>query len=414
MTDPTQSGLYEFIEPGRPVELFSGPARIGGEDTAIRVWMPMSRDAGVRWSLDGGRSVDLDESVLTIQHSIYGSVEVAVSVLHSDGFGTVRTTELGDGAALSKVVVHWINLPQFTTRTWNVEAAGWRVSFLQRSDYSSIFRGSGLDEQFALTHVGILCREDGSDFDMADVAELLHSLQLGMSVALGRWVAPALPVGLDGRGDRVWERWAPWRCNHRRGYESWWDPVRTDDLRSFLSLFLERQLESDESKLLRHFVMHLIAANHSSTTAEGKVMLGQAGIEFWAWVRLALLGPLSPKGFEDLSAADRLRLLLDQAAIPVEVPEGLPGLYDLARQREMDGPEATVWVRNRAVHPKNPTQIYEIKNLIWESAQLLLGYGELLLLWSLRYDSRYMPRYPPGRWVGSGVYVPWAEVPEVS
>lgn len=165
--------------------------------------------------------------------------------------------------------------------------------------------------------------------------------------------------------------------------------------------------------MLRHFVVHLISGNHSSTTAEGKVMLAQAGIEFWTWVRLVLSGPLSAKGYEDLPAADRMRLLLDQASIPSDAPSGLPGLHRLAQQRGMDGPEATVWVRNRAVHPRNPTQIYDIDNLVWESAQLLLGYGELLLLWWLGYDGRYMPRYPPGRWVGSGVHVPWASDQEV-
>lgn len=163
----------------------------------------MRTDAGVRWTLDTNRDVGLHESVLTIDHSQFGSTNISVNVLHSDGFGTIREAEFGTGSAISEVIVHWINLPKFTAASWSIEVVGWSISFDQRSDYSEVFRGAGLDEQYALTHVGTVRRADGSDFEVETVMRLLHALQLGLSVALGRWVAPALPVGLNSRGARV-------------------------------------------------------------------------------------------------------------------------------------------------------------------------------------------------------------------
>ena len=99
------------------------------------------------------------------------------------------------------------------------------------------------DEQYLLTHVGELRRADGASFDVAAATEVLFGWQLAMSFALGRWVAPAVPVGFDQDGRRVWEQWAPWRCDNVRGYESWWDTHTGDDLGHFVAAFLHAYLD---------------------------------------------------------------------------------------------------------------------------------------------------------------------------
>jgi hypothetical protein len=231
-----------------------------------------------------------------------------------------------------------------------------------------------------------------------------------MSFALGRWVAPALPVGFNREGERIWEQWAPWRCDSIHGYESWWDTHTADDLADFVGGFIEAYLDPHEHPIVRHVAMHLIAANHSGTTAEGKVMLAQAGLEHLAWVTVVLTGPMSKKAFRALGTAKRLRPLLEEAQVSLSMPSELDGLFELATRRDLDGPDAIVWVRNRLAHPKDPGEPYRIEGLVWQTAQLLLEYGELLLLYRLGYRGRFMRRYPPRRWAHASEPVPWAGV----
>ena len=193
-----------------------------------------------------------------------------------------------------------------------------------------------------------------------------------------------------------------------RGYESWWDTHTSDDLAQFFDAYIEAYLDPDQQPIVRHVAMHVITANHSGTTAEGKVMLAQAGLEYLAWVTLVLTGRMSGKAYRAMTAAERLRLLLDEARIRLNVPAGLDGLFELADQEGLDGPDATAWVRNRLVHPKDAGEPYRIDGLVWQTAQLLLEYGELLLLHRLGYRGRFMRRYPPNRWAHSSELVPWA------
>jgi hypothetical protein len=138
-------------------------------------------------------------------------------------------------------------------------------------------------------------------------------------------------------------------------------------------------------------------------------MLAQAGLEYLSWVTLVLSGRMSRKAYKSMAAADRLRMMLVEAGIGTGVPDGLDGLFDFANGEGLDGPSVVTWARNRLVHPKDPAEPYRIEHLVWQAAQLLLEYGELLLLRRLGYNGGFRRRYPPHRWIGTSEPVPWAE-----
>ena len=144
-------------------------------------------------------------------------------------------------------------------------------------------------------------------------------------------------------------------------------------------------MDSSEGLMVRHLAMHIIAANHGSTTSEGQVMLALAGLEYLAWVELVLNGDVSEETFSRKGAAWRIRRMLRAAQIPLSVPAGLVGLQEIAQRERLDGPASVVHVRHLIVHPKDPRKPYAIEGLIWQAAQLLMENGELLLLRRLEY-----------------------------
>jgi hypothetical protein len=420
--EPLQ-GLYPFADAGEAIEVCQGEGAFGQEPIGpVRVWMPMRRDAHVRWAVSDPGGVSLfDASELSLQHPELGLVVSPVMALGNE-WGTVQAVDLATGSNLDRVLVHWVNLPEIlpgrplrhggsTWRgRWELETCGWKLTLDSRLDLSSALRSAAeADEQFLLTHVGEIRRAAGETFDAESVNHLLFGWQLAMSFALGRWVAPALPNGFDSNDRRVWEQWAPWRCDTVRGHEAWWNTHSDADLSAFTDAFLRVFLDRDENPVVRHVAMHAITANHSGTTAEGKVMLAQAGLEYLSWVSLVLSGRMSKKAYKSMAAADRLRLMLGEAGIGTDVPDGLDGLFQFANAEGLDGPGVVTWARNRLVHPKDPAEPYRIEHLVWQTAQLLLEYCELLLLHRLGYHGGVRRRYPPHRWIGTSEPVPWAD-----
>lgn len=427
MMDEPLAGVHDFAEPGEEIELHRGEGIVEGESVGpIRVWMPMRRDLRVRWkATDPSTSIDLDSSKLSIIHAHLGPVDVPISVNHGDGWGTIPGVDLGKGGEIERVLVHWVNLPMILPCSplrsggwawrgrWAIESCGWRFMLDSRRDLSTAHRSAAeFDEQFVFGHVGELRRVNGETFDAASATRVLLGWQLAMSFALGRWVAPALPVGFDHQGRRVWEKWVPWKCDMREGNnDGWWNIFRDEDLSEFFDAFLSAYLDPKQHPIVKYGAVHMIAANHAKTTGEGKVMLAQAGLEYLSWVTLVLSGRVSKRAYKSVpnAAATHLRQLLDEAQIPSAVPSDLIGLSKLAMEKGLDGPDATTWVRNQLTHPKDPEEPYKIEGLVWQTAQLLLEYGELLMLRRLGYKGHFTRRYPPGRWLGTSEPVPWGD-----
>lgn len=419
-SDPLRA-LYGWVNPGEPLEVLAGRGRLGTEEVGnVVVSFPMRRDMHARWRASEAGWFDRGDQTLRMSHPHLGEVTINVMVADSAGRGFVELTDLGEGDQFTRVIAHWINLPLihpsdrlasndgWWSGRWTADAGDWRLTLDSRPDLADTIRQMDEhDEQFAMTHVGELRRTDGHPFDRKLAWHVLYGWQLAMSFALGRWVAPAVPVGLDEDNKPVGEQWAPWRCDEMRGYESWWDNHTGDDLAAFVSDFLISYLDPVEHPVLRHLAHHTIAANHSGTTGEAKIMLASAGLEYLGWVNLKLSGRKSGKEYKALSARDVLSLLLGDASIPTAVPAELNALSTLSSRERFDGPSAVAWVRNRLVHPKDPSEPYRIADLVWQTSQLLLEYAELLVLHRVGYAGRFRRRYPPSRWAHTTESVPW-------
>ena len=383
--------------------------------------MTLDGDLEVRWEVDDATHLRLRDVTLVVARPGLGDVEVAGRVWRSAGEGDIPGADLGGGANLERVVVHWVNVPTIwpaeSLRTpdaewhgrWRGEGAGWAFTFDSRVDLGDVVREIGQSRRFVVSHVAELRRADGATFGAVEASDALYSLQLALSFALGRWVAPALPVGFDEHGTRAWEQWAPWRCDRYAGFESWWDTLTHagDDLRDFVHRFMDAHADPGTRDVVGLFAHHVIAANHGGTTVEARIMLTHAAAEYLAWVTLVLTGATSRTTFGRSSASEHLRSLLAAAHIPTAIPAELDVLSTFAASEGLDGPSALAWMRNRLVHPKDPGEPYRIQHLVAQAWQLGMHYCDLLLLHRLGYLGSYVPRFPPHRWAHDRQPVPW-------
>jgi hypothetical protein len=322
-----------------------------------------------------------------------------------------------------RVIAHFTNLPWILPADGLPDArsswlgrrlfsgGGWDLTLDVRPDHDVVSRELRHSVVFAITHVGELRRTDRSAFTGQQASDALYAYQVGLSFALGRWIAPVAPVGFDGDGHPVWELWAPWRCDPMFGHLSWWDSHNGDDLADFLRLYLRAWFNPNEHDVFRHVAHHMIAANERRMTVEARIMLIQAALEYLSWVTYVLAGHRSAgKHNEGRSRAERhLRELLEKASIPRQIPQDLTALLRYAADENLaDGPAALTSLRNRLVHPKDASEPYRIERLVSDAWRLAGEYGDLLLLNRLGYEGHYVPRTRTGGWAHDRLKVPWA------
>ncbi|MCA1676260.1 MAG: hypothetical protein LC799_30155 [Actinobacteria bacterium] len=284
-----------------------------------------------------------------------------------------------------------------------------------RHDHATVAAEAKATPFHVVTHAGVIRRTDGESFSPEEARDGLYSWQVALSFALGRWVAPALAVGFTD-GGRVWELWSPWRCDILRGSEAWWDSHESDDLRAFVTQFLDAWADHDRHDRVRYVAHHVIESNELAMTLEARIMLVGAALEYLSWVKFVLDEKRrTPKEHKKRSAAENLRELLDDAGISADVPADLDVVEQLRVEKlRQDGPEAVAWVRNRLVHPQDAKEPYRLEHLVLQTWQLLMQYGELLLLREVGYTGSFCPRFPPGRWAHDSTPVPWAPAGERS
>jgi hypothetical protein len=367
----------------------------------------------VRWSLDEGAhfSIPLGTSTLRFNHPDLGLVSIGIGVNSTSGEGYVDTADFG-AETMESAEVHWLNIPESASGSIEIDGAGWRTVFEERPGLGALYSAAKRRPQHVVSHSASIKRADGSSFTADELTTYLTGLQMALSFASGRWVAPMLVAGFD-RNRLVHEQWRMWRCDLPETSAAWWDPHRAHDLRELVRLYLGAWYDEDKQDRVRYYTHHVIEAGRESALEARVLLLGAANEYLW-WVRQPGTRSEVKERRHALGASNVIRELLDFAGVPRTPPPELHGIGALIAGHTApdsdvtDGPGAIVWVRNRIAHPKDANQPYRINSLMWNTWILALQYSELILLHELGYKSRYRPRVPPNRWAHSSELVPWA------
>ncbi|NEB11288.1 hypothetical protein G3I32_21020 [Streptomyces coelicoflavus] len=352
--------------------------------------------------------------------------------------GWSKGTSYGDpDAALDRVVAHWFNLPRWhgnahlTARAVDgtprlvsagrsvYEADGWKITLDVRPDHKAVFSDVRQADVYVMTHVMEIRRLSGNTFTAAEVTPVLGALHVGLSFALGRWVAPALPVGQNDQGQTVWGQWGPMLCDPARRISSgWWYPEDQASLADLLGCLLPAFGDPHRERTLRLQMQYAITAITDRGFVEQRIMIGAAGLEHMMWQELVLSGRLAETEFKSgrWPAHRKLRAVLTDAGVELEVYEDrLPAAATFAARQQVDGDrqadsaDVVTRVRNRLVHPKETQEpVYSVKGLVTETWLLTRHYLTLLVLRSIGYRGAYQDLSRTNRWVGETERVPWA------
>jgi len=261
---------------------------------------------------------------------------------------------------------------------------------------------------YRLTHIGGIQKVDGTLFSGKQADECLKALRFFLSFAKGGWCDPICAAGFDVSGSRVWESWSspkePWH-----NPLSWFDPHSGSQLATLFPGFMKRWGNDDWREAMHEVIYWYLNANHSSRGIDAGVILTQAAIERLSYeyaVKDKKL--LTVKGFKDLWASDKFRLLFSSMGIPLDIPVNTPELQRLASNTQMnwlDAPHALTEVRNSLVHPEHKRRS-QLATTYYEAWNLGLWSLEMGILSICNYSGTYSNRLKQ-RWVGQVEDVPW-------
>jgi len=326
----------------------------------------------------------------------------------------------GSGAVLSEVSFLMVNLPfavgsgrlREGSRRWmgrSVLPGGvWSVTLDARPDHREVEQRLRAAGGYAITHVGLLTKADGSAFTLSEAEDALLAVRYTLSLASGRWVAPALPVGLDGNGSPVWSVWRHEVVDPYRGCHRLADPVTVGHLPALFAAVMSRWADLFEREVVKRAIHYYVEAN-APDPVDLAVSTAQAGLELLAWTELVEDAQLyKAKEYKRRGAHKNLAEFLARHSISTALPGNLKALATEATKRNCaTGPEIVVRMRNGVIHPSRKKPRFATP--VWIDAwRLVMHHLQLALLAYLDYQGTHRDPLSDGKLAGQVQQVPWA------
>lgn len=264
---------------------------------------------------------------------------------------------------------------------------------------------------FIITNVGEFVPADGP-VTSGRALQLLELLHNWFGFCRGAFTGPVFPQGL--RGDEVvWEHLAPWRLSEGGRATCWLPEKHPIDLQDAFAGFVKRWESEDWREPLTIAIAWYVEANAERMSNVTRIILAQVALEMLAYVLVVETERHHARpDFDRLSAAGRIRTLLQVLDIPTSVPAHFARAQKLLDQDAFDGPGLIASVRNKFVHAtaKSRATLAAVSGIHqWECGQLALQYLELALLALFGYRGRYAQRAWRG-WKGDNeIHVPWRQ-----
>ncbi len=282
----------------------------------------------------------------------------------------------------------------------------WEIELRSLFTTDEVFKTLKSKGGFGLTHLGLVRRNDNSNFTSDEAEKLLIGLRFFLSFAKGCWSNPSLAVYLDDCDKKIAEFLSS-PSETWNSPTSWFDPYHVEQLSNLFPLFMEKWNNEYWGSTLKEVIYWYLNANNTMRGIDAGIILTQSAIERLSYEYVVNNNKLlSKNGFKDLRASDKFRRLFSSINIPVELPSSLENMKRLSKQHNwIDAPHALTEIRNSLVHPEHKRK-GQFRDALFEAWNLGLWYLELSILRICDYTETYSNRLT-NRVVGQVEKVPW-------
>lgn len=381
-----QPKLYRAKSPNQSILLYEGFAEIiqnndvvEGNVTVFFEWFPQPHPK-FKFAHFTKKEVELGDFTLKLTEI---GVKAPAYASQSTIYGDLHKSEIsgdfsepvvqGKSQDLASLVFYLPNFPWFNiSNTWGDEeeeklegwlewvfegqfvfqTKDWRIILATLPDgyeFEQLLSSKG---GYGLTHVCKLERLEGSLFSIEEAHEQLEAFSYYLSFARGIWMAPILLSGYDAKGEQVFEEWSSCRADSWQNTYMWFC-LDSTDLPDAFPGFMNKWLDAAWQELVKDSIHWYVESSKQAGGVEGAIVLQQTALERLAWVILVeSKGNLDEDGWNKLSAANLIRLLISQFGINLEIPARMTNLKQMSSEFNWrDGAQAITEIRNAIVHP---------------------------------------------------------------
>ncbi|WP_281846183.1 hypothetical protein [Olleya namhaensis] len=257
-----------------------------------------------------------------------------------------------------------------------------------------------------LLYSGRIVRKKG-DLTFDNSMLLFDCLDTFLTFVNGRRIETIFHKGLY-QDDPIWSDFSNYTFDAYKKSTSWTKSRLDEGLNDLFKRFCEIWKDVNDRNFLVSVVHWYIQANNNSGYTEGSIVMAQTALELiYNWLLIERKGLLLGRDADNISAANKIRLLLAHLKISTKVPvhfSELESFVDSSKEYN-DAPDAIVQIRNAIIH----SQIEKRKKISAlslrtkdEALQLSIWYIEMSLLYILEYKGDYSNRcsndpYPKNR-----------------
>lgn len=278
-------------------------------------------------------------------------------------------------------------------------------------DYKERYNSVSEKGGYIITHIGEIIPKKGN-LTIQKVKEILHCLNTFLSFVNGKRTSALFIQGIC-NNEVIWCDYSNYHVDIYDFLPSWTIKNDVNCLTKIWIEFSEQWSNKDFNDVIKTAVHWYIECNKGSGFVEGSIIMAQTALELlYNWFIVENKKLLIGKDSENISAANKIRLLISQLNINTDIPIKFSSLQNyLKSEKLVDAPDTVVQIRNAIVHSQEEKRkkLRDINiNAKSEALQLCIWYIELALLKILNYNHIYTNRCSINlNTKGKIEFVPW-------
>jgi len=208
---------------------------------------------------------------------------------------------------------------------------------------------------YKITQVGSIEKQNGL-ISKEEQENLQLALRYFLSFTKGSWINPTCSVGIAKTEENIWYSFNSPNTDWK-SLSSWFDPHHASSVTEFFPLFMNLWDSERWQDTFKEVIYWFLNANDGSRGIDAGLILAQTALERLSFEYVVYEKKLlSTKGFKDIWASDKFRLLFSSLNLPLDIPFSLSALCKKAKEKEhkwLDAPHALTEIRNSLVHPEH-------------------------------------------------------------
>jgi hypothetical protein len=249
---------------------------------------------------------------------------------------------------------------------------------------------------YVILYGGEISCKKGS-INLKSLGDYLHNINTFLSFLNGRRTSLMFIKGIyDGKTQ--WCDFSNFYVDSYKYVHSWPSNFSKENLNQSWNKFREIWKLKENNHFLTSLIHWYLEANNHSGFTDGAIIMAQTALELiYNWWIIENKKLILGKDSENLSAANKIRLVVSHLSIEYSSPNNFNHLSDFIRTTKNieDVPDAIVYIRNSIIHSQEEKRktLGAIHSMAkYETLQMMIWYIELASLRILEYNGKYYNR----------------------